>query len=260
MKEKFKKLLTRKPKKKETPKEMFISLVNTFLIILFIRTFFFSAHVIPSGSMYPNVYIGDYIFVSRTAYGYGQYTLPLGLIPFEGRFFDKAPERGDIVVFRNPGDGSDFIKRLIGLPGDRIQMKKGVVYLNGKALDLHKLNEFEYVDDHGVRSIVEQYEQTIERRDGTLVKHKIIKHEAFGSGPFDDSHEYTVPEGHYFMMGDNRDRSGDSRSMYQVGFVPHKNIIGQATIIFFSKEMGSWFMPWTWVMGIRLERFFNWIK
>lgn len=250
----------RKTKPKETPKEALISLVNTFLVILFIRTFFYSAHVIPSGSMYPNVYIGDYIFVSRFSYGYGQYTLPFGFIPFEGRFFDKMPKRGDVVVFRNPRDGTDFIKRLVGLPGDKIQMKKGVIHINGAPVELKEMGNYQYVDDHGVDSHVPLYEETLPTPDGKGFKHTMIKHDNFGAGRYDDSYEYTVPEGEYFVMGDNRDRSGDSRDMIYVGFIPHKYLIGRAELIFYSKEMGSWFKPWTWFIGIRFERIFRWIR
>jgi len=219
--------------KEEQPDDLY-ELVKAMLvaaaIALLIRSFFFEPFNIPSGSLLPTLQIGDYLFVEKYAYGYSKYSFPMDLINFDGRFFDAGkPKRGDIVVFRQPKKvGIDYIKRLIGLPGDRIQVIKGVLNINGQPVMLD-YKGMEYISDDGRSVMYKRYIETLTNG----VQHYI--YQISDNGRFDNTPVYTVPPGHYFMMGDNRDSSLDSRSD-DLGFVPAENLIGRAWFIFFSTE------------------------
>lgn len=224
---------------RETIKTILIAL----LLATIFRSFAYEPFHIPSGSMKSTLYVGDYLFVSKSAYGYSRYSFPFGYPFFHGRIFDNhKPERGDIVVFRPPGEpDTDFIKRLVGLPGDRIQMRDGVLYINDQAVP--KIYEDEWLDDEVSPP------KTIKRYRETLPNGK--SYDALDDTPdgeVDNTQVYTVPEGHYFMMGDNRDNSRDSRYTSPVGFVPAENLVGRAEIIIFSWK--DWF-------SLRTERFFK---
>lgn len=247
----------------ESLKETTMSFVWAIVVALLIRTFLYQPFIIPSGSMKPNLMIRDCLFVSKYTYGYSEYAFPLTppLSLFKGRFFDSnMPKIGDVVVFRGPFDPDvDYIKRVVGLPGDEVQVRAGILYINGKECPVTPLGEFSddlwnegsddvLVDDESRQRQIPMYEETLPNG----VKHKILKLNKFGEGRLDDTQVYKVPEGHYFMMGDNRDESGDSRVMTQIGFVPRDNIIGQAEIIWFSTLASLW-KPWEWYK-IRLSR------
>jgi signal peptidase I len=219
------------------------------LLALFIRTFFFEPFNIPSGSMKPGLQVGDYLFVSKPAYGYSRHSFPFSIAPIEGRLWEDAPERGDVVVFKLPTNPSiDYIKRVIGLPGDKIQVIGGQLYINGLAtkrepLPLVRLEE----DGRGVT----RYE-FIETLPGGATFHIYEDGDQY---PLDNTKVFEVPPRHYFMMGDNRDNSQDSRVMDHVGFVPLENIVGRADFIFFSvDENSSIFEFWKWPWSIRTNR------
>jgi len=254
---------------KEHTKEFIHALVVAGFFALLIRTFFFSPFVIPSGSMKPNLLIGDFLFVSKYSYGISKYSFPFAPPLFDGKFFDHNAERGDVIVFRPVHrPDQDWIKRVVGLPGDSIQMKNGVLYINGKECLLEKQDtpfvdhlELEYRDGAERRVYskegdeIDQYVQTLPNG----LKHTIIKKNRFGEGPLDDTPLYAVPEGHYFAMGDNRDGSDDSRNMRALGFVPHERLIGKAQFIFFSTS-AQWWEVWKWLTSIRFNRIFTWIR
>lgn len=232
----------------------------TFLLLfcvvlpLLIRSFLYSPFHIPSGSMKSTLLIGDYIFVSKFSYGYSRYSLPLSPDLFEGRIWFTPPKRGDVIVFRLPSTPSeDYIKRLIGLPGDTIQVKHGIVYLNGQALPREYIDNFEDKDFYGEPIIAKRYRETLPNG----VSYTVLDEKEHGS--LDDTDVYTVPQGHYFFMGDNRDNSLDSRVLEVVGYVPEENLVGHAERIFISAEPPFW-MIWRWVSTLRLERFFTPIK
>jgi signal peptidase I len=191
--------------------------------------------------------VGDYLFVSKVAYGYSRHSFPFSAAPFSGRIFASEPKRGDIIVFKLPSDNStDYIKRLIGLPGDRIQMKDGQLYINDKPVKREKVSEgIETLD--GVDRDVTHYRET-------LVGGKSYETLSFApNNPYNNTGVYVVPEGHYFMMGDNRDNSADSRA--DVGFVPSENLVGKAEIIFFSTDGSARFWEiWQWPFAIRYSR------
>lgn len=222
------------------------------LIALFVRTVFAEPFSIPSGSMIPSLLVGDYLFVSKLSYGYSRHSLPLSMPLIGGRIFYTEPERGDVIVFKLPSDNrTDYIKRLIGLPGDRIQVKEGRLYINGKVTE--RVPEGEYVlrNENGKAVRFERYTETLPNG----VKHPII--EMSDAGPFDNTEEFVVPEDHFFMMGDNRDNSLDSRSV-RVGFVPKVNLVGRAKFLFFSNDGSArlWEI-WRWPMAVRWSRLFN---
>lgn len=202
---------------------------------LAIRTFAFEPFNIPSGSMLPTLQIGDYLFVSKYSYGYGQYSFPFGLAHFDGRLLEKEPTRGDVAVFRKPTDPSiDYIKRIIGLPGDTIQVRGGLLYINDEVVPRILDGVDNLKDDDGYFMLYNRYIETLPNG----VKHYI--YELSDMEERDNTPEYIVPEGYYFVMGDNRDRSQDSRVQSQVGFVPADNLIGRAEFIFFSiEDMGD---------------------
>lgn len=223
------------------------------VIALVLRVIFFQPFTIPSESMVPNLLKGDYIIVSKYSYGWSHHSIPGSPALFKGRLFGHAPKRGDIIVFKLPRDGrQDYIKRLIGLPGDRIQVRGGVIYLNSKPLPQDQLsNGFEEIA--GFERPVYRYQET--NPEGR----KYIIHDYGPDGQLDNTPVYIVPEGHYFFMGDNRDNSLDSRVSQDVGvgFVPFENLVGKAEIILFSWRDASLFKPWTWVLNARPSRFLH---
>jgi len=258
-------------------------IIEALLIAFVVRMFLFQPFNIPSASMYPTLNIGDYLFVSKLSYGYGKYSFNFQLslperfggatifkccnfINFPGRivFSNSPPQRGDVAVFKYPQDLSvDYIKRVIGLPGDRIQMKDGVLFINGQAVKKERIED--YVDSttvpeaaregvHFSGGLIPQYRETLPNG---------VSYNVLDQGNFDEDNtiEYVVPADHYFMMGDNRDNSADSRFLNGVGYVPVENFVGKADIIFFSfKPEASLSKPWEWPSLIRYSRFFNWVR
>jgi signal peptidase I len=232
------------------------TIVYAVLIALVVRTVAYEPFNIPSGSMVPTLLVGDYLFVSKFSYGYSRYSLPFGLPLFSGRIFFHSPERGDVVVFKLPTDNStDYIKRVIGLPGDHIQMKNGILFINGQPIPRRRIEDYLYQEGNGVVIPLAQYIETLPNG----VQHRII--EMSDNGPLDNTQEYVVPPGDYFMMGDNRDNSQDSRVLSAVGYVPAENLIGKAQFIFFSTNGSArlWEI-WKWPFGIRYGRLLHGVQ
>lgn len=231
--------------------ELVKTIVYAVLIALVVRTFAYEPFSIPSGSMIPTLLIGDYLFVSKFSYGYSRYSLPFGLPVIAGRVVAREPERGDVAVFKLPSDNkTDYIKRIIGLPGDRLQVVDGVLRINGQPVGREPAGEFLVSSDIGIGQRFRRYVETLPNGR----RHQII--ELSDAGPFDNTGVYTVPPDHYFVMGDNRDSSRDSRFLSEVGYVPFKNLIGRAEFIFFSVD-GSAFEFWRWPKSLRVSRFFE---
>ncbi|MEI8394033.1 MAG: signal peptidase I [Rhodospirillaceae bacterium] len=226
------------------------------LIAVGVRTFAYEPFNIPSGSMIPSLLIGDYLFVSKFSYGYSRFTLGFGIPLFEGRIFGKAPARGDVAVFKLPRDNkTDYIKRVIGLPGDHIQVKSGLLYINGEPVKQKRLDDIVAVNRHGMISRIARYEETLPGGKTHYI------HKEDSSGPLNNTSEYVVPPHHYFMMGDNRDNSLDSRvsaAQGGVGFVPEENLVGRAEFLFFSLDNGAQFWElWRWPSDVRGGRLFQ---
>src|SRR5215467_9249195 len=247
------------------------TVVYAVLIALVVRTFAIEPFNIPSGSMIPTLLVGDYLFVSKYSYGYSKHSFPFSLGFFSGRIFGHSPERGDVAVFKYPGDQgqganrTDYIKRIVGLPGDRIRVTNGILQINGKPVERIPIGSFE--------SRAGGYKK------GTLYtevlpngrRHEIL--ETTDNGMSDNTPEFLVPAGQYFAMGDNRDDSLDSRTQLQVRdasgvirtrdelgwYVPAENLVGRAEFIFFSHDPSAagWLEPWKWPQAIRFSRFFQ---
>ena len=227
------------------------TIVYAILIAIGIRTVAFEPFNIPSGSMIPTLLVGDYLFVSKYSYGYSRFSMPLSPDLFSGRIFGSVPKRGDVVVFKFPHDTSiDYIKRVIGLPGDRIQVKGGQLYINGTLAPRKKIGD--YVEsDEGRRTVATEYTETLPNG----VQHPILKE--IDAGYMNDTPEFQVPADHVFVMGDNRDNSSDSRIMDRtgVGYVPLENLVGRAEFIFFSVDgRAPFWQVWEWPFEIRWSR------
>ncbi|MFN3292086.1 MAG: signal peptidase I [Gemmobacter sp.] len=256
-----------KAQKKEGFLETVKTVVYAVAIAVVFRTLFFQPFWIPSESMKDTLLIGDFLFVNKMAYGYSRHSCPWSLCPITGRILASEPERGDVVVFRHPVNGSDFIKRLIGLPGDTVQMKGGILYLNGAEVPQTPAGVFsEVYERQGPMGNEPRCENAPVGQGGICTKsraletlpggrtHHVLNIDKAGFG--DDTPVFTVPAGHYFFMGDNRDNSQDSRygrAIGGVGFVPAENLIGRADRIIFSSAGSSLFYFWTW----RADRFFK---
>lgn len=243
-------------------------ILQALLIAFVVRTFFYQPFNIPSASMYPTLKIGDYLFVSKLSYGYGKYSFnfSLGLfgkelvsccpIDFPGRVvLADTPERGDVAVFKLPTDTNiDYIKRVIGLPGDRIRVTGGVVFINDVAVKKEQIGTYDNQNREAASGMdaIPMFRETLPNG----VQYNVL--DMGDQGWSDNTEEFQVPEGHYFMMGDNRDNSQDSRYQHVVGYVPIENYVGRADIIFFSiSPDASLIEVWRWPFAIRWSRFFN---
>ena len=235
--------------------EMGKSVVIALAIALVIRTILFQPFTIPSGSMEPTVMPGDYVIIDKYAYGYSKYSLPIALPLFHGRLFDHTPKRGDIIVFKLPRDPHiDYIKRLVGLPGDKIQVTRGVLFINGKALPREEMSP-------GLETLPFGMTHSVQRFKETMPNGKSYVTNSYGpDGEADNTDVYVVPAKSYFFMGDNRDNSEDSRfpRSVGVGYVPEENLVGRASFVLLSwNDKASIFKPWTWFLDLRPSRFFH---
>lgn len=245
--------IEQEPEEKETTGEVTRTFLIAVLLTILFRTFLFEPFNIPSGSMVPNLLVGDYLFVSKYNYGYSRFSFPFGIGGFDGRIMASEPNRGDVIVFKLPTDTRiDFIKRLVGMPGDTVQVINGRLYINDEIVDRKAIGIVEYEKDYGEKVKVTEYIETLPGG----IEHRI--YEESDNGPLDNTEKYRVPEGHYFFMGDNRDNSRDSRVLDLVGYVPYDNFVGRAEILFFSTNGSAHIYEfWKWPWAIRYERLFN---
>jgi signal peptidase I len=238
-------------RKPEGKFEFIKTIVIAGALALGFRSLLFEPFNIPSGSMIPTLLVGDYLFVSKYSYGYSRYSFPFGMAPFDGRIFETPPERGDVAVFRQPQNESvAFIKRIVGLPGDRIQVTDGVLRINDVAVNRVRKGFATASDGYNVIRFA-VYQETLPNGKSYLIQ------ERSDDDVLDNTNVFLVPEGHYFMMGDNRDNSRDSRTT-SVGMVPAENLIGRAERLFFSHNSSAHLWEiWKWPFAIRYGRLGN---
>ncbi len=220
------------------------------IIAIVFRTFAFEPFNIPSGSMLPTLLVGDYLFVSKYSFGYSRHSLPFSLPLIPGRILYSQPDRGDVVVFKLPTDNStDYIKRIVGMPGDRVQVRGGILHINGVAVKRDRVDDYIYEDAVGHMRRVPRYLETLPGG----ARHQILEEsdESFA----DNTPVFSVPPNHFFAMGDNRDNSRDSR-FSEVGYVPAINLVGRAEALFFSVDGPAWAF-WQWGSSVRFNRLFS---
>ena len=247
-------------KKKKSNESSFFEFIKTIfyavIIAIIFRSLLFEPYNIPSGSMLPNLLIGDYLFVSKFSYGYSRFSFPFGVVPLpENRVFAAEPERGDVIVFKLPSNTSiNYIKRVIGLPGDRLQMKDRKLFLNGHLVNQYNDGKFKLVHNNQYEQFLDKYKEKLDNGRS----YSILNLNDFQ--PLDNTKEFIVPDSHYYMMGDNRDNSLDSRANGG-WFVPFENLVGKGNFIFFSISGDTRFWQfWRWPLNIRYNRIFKKIK
>ncbi len=245
-----------KTEEKSSSKDTVRVIIHALILALVVRVFLFQPFNIPSGSMIPTLLVGDYLFVSKFTYGYSRYSFPFGINLFPGRIWASDPERGDVAVFKLPRDNeTDYIKRVIGLPGDEIQMVHGVLHINGNAIEKVEIDDYIVTAPSGRERHMARYEEILP--NGVSYPVLDLVKDGFG----DNTEVYKVPEEHFFMMGDNRDNSTDSRFLAEVGFVPFVNLVGKAQVIFFSiDEDSSFWQFWRWPTEVRWDRIFTAVR
>ena len=237
-------------------REFIKTLVYAILIAFGFQIVAYKPFNIPSGSMFPTLLIGDYLFVSKSSYGFSRHSLPFSLPLFDGRILSSPPKRGDVAVFKKPTDeAADYIKRIVGLPGERVQMKQGRLIINGEMVERRRIEDYVMTDSFGRVASIPQFIETL--MNG--VEFRIL--EAMGNrAQLDNTEIFEIPEGFYFMMGDNRDNSLDSRDS-SVGMVPVDHFVGRAEVLFFSTDgTARWYEFWKWPFATRFSRLFTIIE
>ncbi len=236
----------------------FLNSFKTFLLAIIaaltIRSFLFEPFSIPSGSMYPTLVVGDYLFVSKYSYGFSKHSFPFSLPIIPKRIFYKSPSRGDVLVFKTPTDNkTDYVKRVIGIPGDRIKMIDNQIFLNNLKIERQKIKDDNYIDTYGRNVKVERYLEILPNGKNYEVFEFNENMSVFDTNNFS---EIIVPENNFFVIGDNRDNSQDSRF---IGGIPKDNLVGKASLVLLSFDSlkGSWWKVWTWVSALRKDRFFK---
>ncbi len=227
------------------------TLFYALIIAVIIRSLLVQPFYIPSSSMEPNLLVGDRLFVTKYSYGYSKHSFPFSPNLFQGRIFNSKPKRGDVVVFKTPADNrTDYIKRLIGLPGDTIQFIDGEIYLNNNQILRNKYKKLDYVYCGNMKVKVNFFEESISKNNSYLTAYN-------NYNSYMNSDKFIVPENHFFFLGDNRDCSKDSRFLSEVGYVHEDNLVGKAQFLFFSsdRKVGSIFAFWKWNKSLRFERF-----
>lgn len=236
--------------------ELIKVVLEALAIALVLKSFVFTLVFIPTASMVPTLWVGDYLYVTKYAYGYSKHSVPFSALPITGRIFGVEPKLGDIVVFKGADLKTDYIKRLVGLPGDEIQMIDGILQINGKAVNLVKARDFEETDRYGNVKTVSRYIETLPNG----VTHQVLD---YGNARADHTNIYHIPAGHFFMMGDSRDNSNDSRFQDVVRMVAFEDIIGRADFVLlsFAHNSDSWggvfWEFWDWPQNLRTERMFK---